>query len=148
MLLSSNSKWLLVVLHIKPSMFSMFLVDAWRQCGDMRDAHSISVYWGDEPKLVVFNSNSNTTSKYASHEEENHWFCIQNNQWKIIVDQLPTKSPFELKNDCIVTAASIGSFTSQNMTIWSLLLIPYLGFCNDYLINNKMCLMTLEGFLQ
>ena len=29
---------------------------------------------------------------------EIYWYCMQNNQWKNIEDQLPTESPVELKD--------------------------------------------------
>ena len=30
---------------------------------------------------------------------KHYWYCMQNNQWNIIGDLLPTKSPIELKDD-------------------------------------------------
>lgn len=96
---------------------------------------------------LFFHSNSNTTSKHASHEEEIIVFYTKQ-PMENHSGPTPNKKPFELKNDSIATAASIGSFASHNMTIQSLRLIPFLEFCNDCLFNNKMCLMTLYGFLQ
>ena len=55
----------------------------------------------NEPKEVALHSNLNTTSEHAQQEEGNYWFCMQNNQWKIIWDQLWTKSPNVFRDNSI-----------------------------------------------
>ena len=51
----------------------------------------------NKAKHVACHSNSFSTSKYAPRVERNYWYCIQNNQWKIIEDKLPMSIPVELK---------------------------------------------------
>ena len=54
----------------------------------------------NEPHKIGCSSfNSTTTSRHATQVERNYWYCIQNNQWKIIDDQLPTRSTVELKDN-------------------------------------------------
>ena len=47
----------------------------------------------NETKYVALRSNSDTTSVHAPQLERNYRFGMQNNQWKIIGDELPTKAP-------------------------------------------------------
>jgi hypothetical protein len=47
---------------------------------------------------LLFIQIQNTTSKHAQVERY-YRFCMQNNQWEIMGDQLLTKRPIELKDD-------------------------------------------------
>ena len=55
----------------------------------------------NDPKEVVLHSNSNTTSEYAPQLEKSYRFRMQNNQWKIILDQLWTESPIVFRDNSI-----------------------------------------------
>ena len=59
----------------------------------------------NETYYVGLHSKSNATSEHALLVESNHWYSMQNNHLKIIVDQLPTKSPIELELNSIVLLA-------------------------------------------
>ena len=48
---------------------------------------------------LLFIQNSNTAPEHAPLVGRNHWYYKQNNQMKIIGDQLPTKHPIELKDN-------------------------------------------------
>ena len=52
-----------------------------------------------DQKHVALYSNSNTTSNHEPQVERNYWYCMQNNQWKIIGDQLQMKNSIELKDN-------------------------------------------------
>jgi hypothetical protein len=53
----------------------------------------------NEPTSVALHSNSNTTSGHAPRVESNYWYCMENDQCKIIRDQLLMKTPIESKDN-------------------------------------------------
>lgn len=68
---------------------------AYKRCYEIELAPQMS-----HRNVVPCHSNISISSKHApsSQEERNYWYCIHNNQRENIGDQLPTKSPIELKD--------------------------------------------------
>ena len=103
----------LVVLHATLSKFGNFLVYAWRQCGGLNKDLSITVLQGQThsctsghteislslyaPIWNIIHSSLHTNSKHALELTKHGRCCMQ-------IDQLPTKSHVELKDDSDIFA--------------------------------------------
>lgn len=77
--------------------------------------------WGlalNEMKYVALDSSSNTTSEdgpTTSGKKWTCWLCMQNYQWRIIGDELLTKSPIEFKRNSLMCWVFLGNHSFTNL---------------------------------